>query len=165
MRTSGNAVVMWSDQSVMVGSTNHRFAQWTLDGARQPDSTNRAVNPVTGIVMSTSRTAVAVYMPQTRDSDGNGLPDWWDYNYFGDTGIVAAADSDSDGFSNLMEYQDASDPRDAGSVPLPPVILHDPLFAVRTSPAQSTLNAHSSPTTPMALFSSPRLFSSAECGA
>ncbi|MCP4709654.1 MAG: right-handed parallel beta-helix repeat-containing protein [Planctomycetes bacterium] len=35
------------------------------------------------------------------DSDGDGLPDWWEIKYFGD----AQADPDNDGLTNLEEYE------------------------------------------------------------
>ncbi len=121
--------------SVMVGSTNYRFAQWVLDGVRHPDPTNRAVNPVTGIVMGAPRTAVAVYLPVALDSDGNGLPDWWEMYYFGNTGVMVSADADGDLFSNEMEFLDDSDPRDAGSIPTPPEITHSVISTPQPVPA------------------------------
>ncbi len=44
------------------------------------------------------------------DSDGNGLPDWWEWYYFGHLGVDPNADPDGDGRSNLMEYLDGTDP-------------------------------------------------------
>lgn len=41
------------------------------------------------------------------DSDGDGLPDWWENKY----GFLSADDdSDNDGLTNLQEYQQGSDP-------------------------------------------------------
>ena len=41
----------------------------------------------------------------TGDTDGNGLPDWWELKYFGVlTGTDPNADPDHDGVSNLHEY-------------------------------------------------------------
>lgn len=118
-----------------VGGTNYRFAHWLVDGARRPDATNRAVNPATGLLMAAPRNAVSVYVPAAQDSDGNGLPDWWEYSYFGNTGVVVGADADGDGFVNNTEFLDASDPRDSSSVPMPPAIAHAALSSMRTSPA------------------------------
>ncbi|MCX5886111.1 MAG: hypothetical protein NT096_09420 [Proteobacteria bacterium] len=47
------------------------------------------------------------------DADGNGLPDWWELQYFGTTGQSASADADSDGLTNLEEYQNRTDPTKA----------------------------------------------------
>lgn len=45
------------------------------------------------------------------DSDGDGLPDFWEEQYFGGaTNGVASADGDGDGDSNLQEYNGQSDP-------------------------------------------------------
>ena len=45
------------------------------------------------------------------DSNGNGLPDWWEIQNFGAiTNIAASADSDGDGSSNQAEYLAGTDP-------------------------------------------------------
>lgn len=44
------------------------------------------------------------------DSDGNGLPDWWEIMYFGATGVDPNADPDGDGASNLQEFLAGTDP-------------------------------------------------------
>jgi hypothetical protein len=50
----------------------------------------------------------------SNDSDGDGMPDGWEYNYFSSlTGGVATADSDGDGRDNLSEYISGHDPMSA----------------------------------------------------
>jgi subtilisin family serine protease len=50
------------------------------------------------------------------DADGNGLPDWWEQEYFGQlTGTDPAADPDHDGASNLAEWLAGTNPTDASS--------------------------------------------------
>jgi len=45
------------------------------------------------------------------DSDGDGLPDWWEMEHFGGaTNAVLSADSDADGLDNLAEYLIGTDP-------------------------------------------------------
>ncbi|HWX20795.1 MAG TPA: LamG-like jellyroll fold domain-containing protein [Candidatus Binatia bacterium] len=44
------------------------------------------------------------------DSDGNGLPDAWEFRYFNRIGIDPNADPDGDGLSNMQEYQAGTDP-------------------------------------------------------
>jgi hypothetical protein len=39
-----------------------------------------------------------------RDADGNGLPDWWEIQYFGTNGINPNADPDGDGFQTKQEF-------------------------------------------------------------
>ncbi|HVE50487.1 MAG TPA: PQQ-dependent sugar dehydrogenase [Casimicrobiaceae bacterium] len=60
-----------------------------------------------------------IYRINPLDSDADGLPDWWETAYFGSTtAAIAAADSDSDGFSNLAEYSAGTDPMLATSRPI-----------------------------------------------
>jgi hypothetical protein len=40
----------------------------------------------------------------------NELPEWWQRYYFGETGISPTADADNDGLTNLVEYEQGSDP-------------------------------------------------------
>ena len=49
-------------------------------------------------------------MVQDLDSDANGLPDYWEIQYFRATGQSASVDSDGDGLTNLQEYQNGTDP-------------------------------------------------------
>ncbi len=56
------------------------------------------------------------------DSDADGLPDWWELAYFGNTTAAApGADADTDGATNLQEYQAGTDPRSAASKPPAPL--------------------------------------------
>jgi subtilisin family serine protease len=50
------------------------------------------------------------------DTDANGLPDWWELQYFGHlTGTDPNADSDHDGMSNLAEWLAGTNPTNAAS--------------------------------------------------
>ena len=49
------------------------------------------------------------------DSDGNGINDDWEVQYFGHIGIDPNADADGDGFSNLQEYQAGTNPTNSTS--------------------------------------------------
>ncbi len=64
---------------------------------------------------------------ETTDSDGDGMPDWWEYLYGLDIDRRdGAEDLDQDGYTNLQEYlgkdrlpgnEDFSDPKDISSTP------------------------------------------------
>ena len=47
-----------------------------------------------------------------RDLDGNGIPDWWEYIYFGGN-VDATADFDMDSLNNLYEYYSDTNPKDS----------------------------------------------------
>ena len=44
------------------------------------------------------------------DSDGDGLPDWWEMLYFGNLNQGANDDPDGDGITNLQEYLEGRNP-------------------------------------------------------
>ncbi len=51
------------------------------------------------------------------DTDGDGLPDWWEKLYFNDPRVaLATTDTDGDGHSNYAEFVSGSNPLDALSV-------------------------------------------------
>ena len=52
-------------------------------------------------------------------SDGSGLPDWWEILHFGHLGVDPTADPDGDGWSNLQEYQNGTDPSHFDTPPTP----------------------------------------------
>jgi hypothetical protein len=55
--------------------------------------------------------------PPADDADGDGLTDWYEWNYASSTtGMVAAADDDGDRASNEDEAAAGTIPDDAGSV-------------------------------------------------
>lgn len=50
------------------------------------------------------------------DFNFNGLPDYWERNYFGFVGVDPNEDEDGDGFTNLTEYRTGTNPTDAQSL-------------------------------------------------
>jgi len=54
-----------------------------------------------------------------QSSDGSGIPDWWELKYFGTTGIDPYADPDGDGWNNLQEFQNGTDPTVFNTPPTP----------------------------------------------
>ncbi len=51
------------------------------------------------------------------DVDGDGLPDNWETNYFGDLSHKGTTDDDGDGYANIVEYKRGTDPTDPNSYP------------------------------------------------
>ena len=62
-------------------------------------------------------TAGAIYQIVWKDTDGDGLADDWEQQYFGSTtGALPNDDPDGDGFNNLQEFLAGTDPTNATSV-------------------------------------------------
>jgi len=100
----------------LADGTNLCFTGWLLDGLRQPDATNRALNPLVDVRMPTSRVAEAEYMPCDVDADSDGMADWWEHFFLGSTNAPPDGNADKDGHDNLAEFRAGTDPRDAASV-------------------------------------------------
>lgn len=68
----------------------------------------------------------AIFVPRSivadEDFDQDGLPDWWESEYFGDLSYGADDDPDNDGFTNLEEYIAETSPIDETSKPRPPTL-------------------------------------------
>jgi subtilisin family serine protease len=126
-----------------IGSTPYAFCGWSLDGLRQPDATSTASNPLTGILMNHPRSAQAEYLPINQDSNGNSLSDWFELRYFGSISEsnIYGDDLDGDFWTNLGESLDNTDPRDAASIPLVPVITVYPLDQIQSARAPWSVTA------------------------
>jgi alpha-tubulin suppressor-like RCC1 family protein len=63
--------------------------------------------------------SVALYLS---DWDGDGMPGWWERQYFGNLDQTGSGDYDGDGFSNLDEFLNGTDPTAASapSIAVPP---------------------------------------------
>ncbi len=67
------------------------------------------------------------------DSDGNGLPDWWELQHFSQLGVDPIADPDGDGATNQAEAQAGTDPQNYFHRPgsqVAPVLVFEPATPV-----------------------------------
>ena len=68
------------------------------------------------VYLSRYATAGAIYRIVWKDTDGDGMADDWEQQYFGSTtGANASADPDGDGFTNLQEFLAGTDPTSSTS--------------------------------------------------
>ena len=73
------------------------------------------VTPVAGLAGKVV-TGGRLNLARSVDTDGNGLPDWWEQQFFGHlTGTNPNADPDHDGASNLAEYLAGTNPTNYNS--------------------------------------------------
>jgi hypothetical protein len=91
-------------------SGSHRFTHWTLNGVRPDDDTGRSQNPAS-FTLYEPTVAIAHYLPATQDSDGDGLPDWYEIEYYGDLAQTGGSDTDADGFTLAEEFSVGFHPR------------------------------------------------------
>ena len=121
--------------------TSYAFAEWRLDGSRTPVAPKRSAPSFGSLIMSAPHTLEAHYLPIGLDADTNGIPDWWEFQYYGTNGHNPQSDDDGDGYTLLEEYQDRTDPLSASIVPAPPRITFTPLDATLTRPGPFTIRA------------------------
>jgi len=140
-RAGTDAATIEAPWEIEINATNFAFAGWYLENRRLPASDAPAGNPAEGILMNGPARATAKYLPEALDADNDTMPDWWEIFHFGSTDTPPNMDADGDGFTNLKEFRDKSDPRNAGSIPEPPAIAHVPLGQTLSVPAPWTAAA------------------------
>ncbi|MGD9613499.1 MAG: FG-GAP-like repeat-containing protein, partial [Kiritimatiellia bacterium] len=94
----------FTTQAAPPTSTGYRFAHWTINGVRTNDFTGRALNPACFDVYE-AIDAVANYLGATNDADADGVPDWFEIHFYGDSAQTAGSDTDNDGWILAQEYQ------------------------------------------------------------
>ena len=73
------------------------------------------VTPVAGLAGQVA-TGGRLNLARSVDTDSNGLPDWWEQQFFGHlTGTDPNADPDHDGASNLAEFLAGTNPTNSNS--------------------------------------------------
>jgi hypothetical protein len=105
--------------------------QWRFNGTNLPNATNTTLvranvttndaGPYLFIAANSSGSAtsqVATLTVGIADTDGDGMPDWWESAHQLDPYNAADANRDEDGdrMTNLQEFQAGTDPRSGSSV-------------------------------------------------
>jgi hypothetical protein len=61
-------------------------------------------------VARNNRTNLIIRLRSDASSDGSGLPDWWELEYFGTNGVDPYGNPAGDGYSNLQKFQNGMNP-------------------------------------------------------
>lgn len=89
-----------------------RFTHWTNSSSPATvyrDAWGRALNPISFVLLEAT-TATAHYLPATRDTDADSVPDWYEIEYFGDLTRTASFDGDGDGIQLSAESSGGTHP-------------------------------------------------------
>lgn len=92
------------------------------------DYTSATFGNLFDVTLDHVRFTNSALLPPGTDADADGMPDAWEYQYFGSlTGAAASGNPDEDAFTNLQEHQNGTNPivadASAGTNPLPVHLL------------------------------------------
>jgi hypothetical protein len=105
-----------SDVTLSAPATNQSgraFHHWLKDGAPFADNTNRTLT-INTAAAPVPAGGVIYTADFNTDLDNDGMPDWWEQQYFGGH-ANPDADPDGDGLSNLSEYLAGTGPTNNAS--------------------------------------------------
>ena len=141
---SGSAILgtTITTPSLQGANSGYTFAYWRVNGVRQADASG-AATPAASFVLSGNTTATAVYIATTDDTDNDGLPDWYEWQQFGNLRQSGNSDPNGDGIPIATELARGYSPTLANTV-------WDGGIASRRSAASLTF-APPTPSTPAAV--------------
>ena len=105
----GVVLVDWSNAGTGATGTASGTGSWTATIALASGTNAITVTAWDAAGNSASDTLTVDYTPSA-DSDGDGLPDSWEIQHFGNLAQGAGGDFDSDGLTNMEEYTNGTDP-------------------------------------------------------
>ncbi len=104
--------VNWSTVAAPAVSGSYRFTRWTSSSSPtvvSRDAWGRSQNPVLFTLLEDT-TLTAHYLPASQDSDGDGVPDGYEIEYFGDLSHDGTFDGDGDGIPLSAELSGGTHP-------------------------------------------------------
>jgi len=87
--------------------TNLLQSDWQSEGSIYGSETT---NWTSLSVAQNSRTNLFIRLQSYASSDGSGLPDWWELQYFGTNGVDPNGNPAGDGWSNIQKFQNGWNP-------------------------------------------------------
>jgi hypothetical protein len=111
-QTAGNAHFYLAANSPYrdIGATNYDSCPYIGPGNYNFLKTMTTCAPQNGGWPDTNQIDIGYHYPTNEDSECDGLPDRWEWKFFGDFSQTGSGDADGDGVSNLEEYLNGTDP-------------------------------------------------------
>lgn len=93
------------------------FAAMNFPGESVTQRVARVLNHITPVagLSGKVRTGGRLNLLNIVDTNANGLPDWWETDYFDAIGVNPNTDTDGDGMTNLQEYLAGTHPKNPAS--------------------------------------------------
>ena len=87
------------------------WADVNTNGVRDAWEPQGVCETADGVADDVSDALILLTVDSSVDTDGNGLPDGWEWKSFGSLGNLPGADPDGDGLVNIDEYAYGTDPQ------------------------------------------------------